>query len=242
MLVGMPEPDSSEALFLTRYQSRAVDRIAIEEHCFPSCVLMENAGRSCVDQLERLGVDGLVMILCGKGNNGGDGLVVARHLLNRGYECHVALADAAQSLAEDARQALEMLISCHVPILDLSGIHASSMIEELDYFAEGSTWLVDALLGTGATGRPKPPYDSLIDWMNAESSIRVALDLPSGLDCDTGQPAEPTFKASHTCTFASQKIGFKNAAAAPYLGEVHVMDIGIPLSVIEHAATLKEEL
>lgn len=199
----------------------------------PGIVLMENAGRGCVDRLESLGVDGPVAVLCGKGNNAGDGFVIARHLLVRGHECRVALGAPPSELQDDALAAFNMLTPLAAPILDLSGVNPALMIEELDAFCDGAHWLVDALLGTGASGPPRPPFDSLIDWMNAEPANRLAVDLPSGLDCDTGAPAAPTVKATATCTFLRPKAGFLNPEAQPYLGQVFVTDIGVPADAQE---------
>ena len=89
-------------------------------------------------------------------------------------------------------------------------------------------WLIDAMLGTGAQGEPRPPFDVAIDWMNAQSGKKLAVDVPSGLDCDTGQPAGHTIRADHTCTFAAMKIGYLQPSAKPFTGEVHVCDIGVP--------------
>ena len=230
---------------LTRRQSREVDRIAIEEMGYPGGVLMENAGRGCAEVIERLGVGGRVLVLAGKGNNAGDGLVIARHLAIRGYDCRVALAFEPASLTGDALAAFHMLVPCRVPLLDLSGIHASGMLEELDSYASHGldeqssdsqpAWIVDALLGTGASGPPRPPLDSLIDWMNAEPSTKLAIDLPSGLDCDSGQAASPCVQADHTCTFVAPKVGFTQPAAQAHLGQLHVVNIGVPESIVDRA-------
>lgn len=213
---------------MTREEARAFDRHAIDELGVPGVVLMENAGRGCVDVMERVGIDGPVVVLCGKGNNGGDGFVIARHLVVRGRTCRVVLAAAPSELAGDARWAFNALTPCGVAILDEAGVNPSLTIEELDAFAGESAWIVDALLGSGAEGAPRPPYDTLIDWMNAEPGQRLAVDLPSGLDCDTGEPASPTVRADHTCTFVATKAGFANPSAQRYLGEVHLVDIGVP--------------
>ena len=213
---------------MTREEARAFDRHAIKELGFPGILLMENAGRGCVDVMERVGVHGPVLVLCGKGNNGGDGFVIARHLSLRGHQCRVALGAAPADLRGDARQAFDLLTPCHVPILDLTGCNPSLMLQELDGFAGGSAWIVDALLGSGAEGGPRPPFDSLIDWANAEMGRRLAVDLPSGIDCDTGEPAAPSLRADHTCTFVAPKAGFTNPRAQEHLGEVHVVGIGAP--------------
>jgi NAD(P)H-hydrate epimerase len=210
---------------LTRDQCREIDRRAIEDYGISGLVLMENAGRGCVDVLERLGIDGPVVILCGKGNNAGDGFVIARHLEIRGHECHVLLLCPPNELRGDAATNFSILQKTSVPIVETNPA-------TLDEHARGTTWLVDALLGTGAVGNPRPPFDAAIEWMNSQSAKKLAVDVPSGIDCDTGQPSAHTIHADHTCTFAAMKIGFTKPNAKNYTGEVHVCDIGVPPSVI----------
>ena len=88
-------------------------------------------------------------------------------------------------------------------------------------------------MGTGARGEPRPPLDAVIDQLNAAAAPKLAVDLPSGLDCDTGQPALHTIRAAETCTFVTAKMGFLAPAAASYVGRLHVLDIGIPRKLIE---------
>jgi NAD(P)H-hydrate epimerase len=92
--------------------------------------------------------------------------------------------------------------------------------------------VVDGLLGTGARGEPKPPLDAVIDQINEARAQRFAIDLPSGLDCDTGEAAQHTIRASHTCTFLAPKAGFAAPGAAQYTGQVHVLDIGAPRKLL----------
>jgi NAD(P)H-hydrate epimerase len=206
---------------LTRDQCRELDRRATAEFGIHSLVLMENAGRGCVDVLERLGIDGPVVILCGKGNNAGDGFVIARHLDIRGYACRVLLVSRPEELAGDAAVNFAILSKLGVPTMPFDP--ASELPTD-------AAWIVDALLGTGARGEPRPPFDAAIDWINARDAKTQALavDVPSGLDCDTGQPARHTVRADHTCAFAVLKVGFTNPAAKPYLGTIHLCDIGVP--------------
>jgi NAD(P)H-hydrate epimerase len=211
-----------DSVALNREQSRDIDRRAIEEFGFTGLVLMENAGRGCVDVLERLGIKGPVVILCGKGNNAGDGFVIARHLAIRGYECHVVLISGETDLQGDAAANYQIIAKLGLPI------HRS--LDEMRQLS--ADWIVDALLGTGARGEPRPPFDAAIDWMNAQRAKKLAVDVPSGLDCDSGEPAKHTVRADHTCTFATMKIGFTRPAAKAYVGEVHVCDIGVPEALI----------
>jgi NAD(P)H-hydrate epimerase len=212
---------------LTRKQSRDVDRRAIEELGMSGLVLMENAGRGVVDVLlSRETMSRTVLILCGKGNNGGDGFVIARHLVIRGIEAKVALLAAPSELSGDAKTNFQILRHTQVPILDLS--LAKDLSAALDSFATDADWIVDAMLGTGAVGEPREPYHTAIEWMNLQSAKVLAVDVPSGLDCDTGRPAQSTVWADLTCTFVAPKVGFTTPEAQGYLGELHVVSIGIP--------------
>lgn len=218
---------------LTREQSRQVDRIAMEVYGFSGLVLMENAGRGVADCLERLGIDGTVVICCGRGNNGGDGFVIARHLDLRGYRTQVLLYCDPAQLAGDAAANFRILEKTNVPI---HPCYENSEADSLQTHLAGASWIVDALLGTGARGEPRPPLDSVIDQLNASGIPILAVDVPSGLDCDTGEPAEHTVRAAHTCTFATAKVGFAQPGALDYLGELHVLDIGTPTKLAREVA------
>jgi NAD(P)H-hydrate epimerase len=220
----------TNSLYLTRQHVRQIDATAIEQYGMQSLVLMENAGRGATDVLERLGIAGLVVICCGHGNNGGDGLVMARHLELRGHDVKVlilppegkSVSDSENWLSPDAAANWKILKAAGTPVEIVADVPQSLLcLQEAD-------WIVDALLGTGACGEPRAPLDLVIDTINAAGKRTLAVDLPSGLDCDTGQPATHGIRASHTVTFVAQKIGFANPAAKSFTGEVHVTDIGIP--------------
>lgn len=212
---------------LTRQQVRQVDRRAIDEFGMSGLVLMENAGRGCVEVMLKLGVTGPVAIACGKGNNAGDGFVMARHLDLRGVPVRILLFADSAELTGDAWANHQIVQRSGIAVGD--GRRAESMSP----FLVGAEWIVDALLGTGASGPPRPPLDRAIGALNAATGRKLAIDLPSGLDCDSGDPSEPTFRADHTCTFVAPKIGFANPAAADYLGQVHVVDIGAPRRLLQ---------
>jgi NAD(P)H-hydrate epimerase len=211
---------------LTRDQCRELDRRAMETYGISGLVLMENAGRGVVDVLERLGVERDtergVVVLCGKGNNAGDGFVIARHLDIRGHTCRVVLLGDATELTGDAATNFAILRKTDVPIVEFD--------PSLD--VSDANWLLDAMLGTGAQGEPRPPLDAAIDWFNSQSCKTLAVDVPSGLDCDTGRPASHTICADHTCTFAAMKTGFTQPAAKKFTGTIHVCDIGTPPKLI----------
>jgi len=213
-------------MFLSREQTRELDRRAIEEFGVPSLVLMENAGRGAAELLLSLGVHGPVAICCGKGNNGGDGLVIARHLDNHGVGVNVHLFAQPKELSPDA--------AIHWRIVTRSSISArvwtNGTIDETELARELalSEWVVDALFGTGLTGPVRPPFDRVIAAINASPARVLAVDIPSGLDCDTGEPMGPTIRAAHTATFLAAKKGYDNPASRSWLGKIHVIDIGAP--------------
>ncbi len=216
-----------------REQSRLVDRLAVEEYGFCGLVLMENAGRGVADVLCGLGITGPVVICCGKGNNAGDGFVIARHLDLRGHPVCMLLWAQPEELTGDAAANYRILAKTDVPIEVFGAAHDAARLSKL---LEGAAWIVDGLLGTGARGEPRPPLDTVIDQLNAAAAPKLAVDLPSGLDCDTGRPAAHTIRAAETCTFATAKTGFFAPEAAPYVGRLHVLDIGVPPKLIEQVA------
>ena len=227
---------------LTRDQVRRVDALAIERYGMSGLVLMENAGRGAVDALlafdpsllgESSGTNAQVVILCGKGNNAGDGFVIARHLEICGVATSVLLLASPCELTGDALANYAILQHTDVPIVDVS---TGPLEPQLAQHAAGAAWLVDALLGTAAAGEPREPIATAIRWMNAQPARRLAVDLPSGLDCDTGEPSAATVRADLTTTFVAAKPGFLTPQAKPYVGELRVIDIGVPPRLVREAA------
>jgi NAD(P)H-hydrate epimerase len=216
---------SSPQIYLTREQVRAFDRRAIDEFGIPSPVLMENAGRGCVDVLTSLGARGPVVVCCGKGNNGGDGLVIARHLANRGVTLEILLFAKPEDLSADAAAQWRIVRQMHLP----ARVLADESFADAELAAElaRADWVVDALFGTGLSGALRPPFDRVVRLINACPGRILAVDIPSGLDANTGEPLGACVRARHTVTFVAPKLGYRNPAAAPYLGQVHVADIGI---------------
>jgi NAD(P)H-hydrate epimerase len=218
-------------LLLSRDEVRALDRRAIDAWGLPGVVLMENAGRGTAELLVALGVHGRVLVCCGKGNNGGDGHVIARHLDNHGVPVRVLLFADPAKLEGDAAVNYRVLARSGVPI----AVHAGATVPEEAVRQElaGAEWVVDALFGTGLASPVRPPLDRVIGLIN-DSKVKVlAVDLPSGLDCDTGRPLGPTVRALHTATMAAWKKGFVEPAAQPWLGQVHLIDIGVPHRLLE---------
>jgi NAD(P)H-hydrate epimerase len=228
--------DAIAPQLLTREQARRIDRIAIEKYGLTGLVLMENAGRGVVDVL--LDVDPSVRriaILCGKGNNAGDGFVIARHLAIRGVDAVTLLMCPPGELAGDARVNFDVLMRSAASVVDLSSAGTNELPTLLSRHATGATWLVDALLGTGATGAPREPIATATSWMNEQTARRLAVDVPSGLDCDTGQTPGVAMRADVTCTFVASKTGFAAKGAPAFLGDVQIVSIGTPQRVLADA-------
>jgi len=228
---------------LTREQIRAVDLRAIGEYSLPGIVLMENAGRNAAHLLMALAslirVDPplRVSIACGRGNNGGDGFVIARHLENLGAEVKLLLACDPAAYRGDAAVNHAVAVQAGIAIELLESAPAEAWSAAL----VGSDWIVDALLGTGSSGAPRGAVATAIRAINlarnpqsAESRPHkiFAVDIPSGLDCDTGVAAGDCIRADATATFVAQKIGFDAPGAGAFTGAVHVLDIGVPRKLL----------
>ena len=211
---------------MSRAEVRAVDQIAIEKFGVPGIVLMENAGRGAAECLLSLGVTGRVVICCGKGNNGGDGFVVARHLENHGCDVRVLFCCDPGLVTGDAAINLRILQAAGTL---LSVIESPALAAELSH----AEWIVDALLGTGISGQLREPFPQIIDDINASSAKVFAVDLPSGMDCDTGEAWGCCVRANHTATFVARKLGFENHKSQPLTGEVTVIDIGVPKVILD---------
>jgi NAD(P)H-hydrate epimerase len=217
-------------MFLSRDEVRAVDRRAIEEYGVPGVVLMENAGRGAAEVLLSLGARGLVSVCAGKGNNGGDGFVIARHLDIRQVSVRILLFARAEELGGDAATNFRIIEKSGLPITVFGAdVDHSAIAAEL----ATSEWVVDALFGTGLTGPVRPPFDRVIAAINASQAHVLAVDIPSGLDCDTGRPLGATIRAEHTVTFVAAKKGFAAPEAKEWLGQVHVVGIGAPRVVLQ---------
>ena len=218
---------------LSREQVRELDRRAIDGYGIPGLVLMENAGRGCAELLMRLNPDRRpTVVLCGPGNNGGDGFVIARHLDNHGWPVRVVYRPVG--LSADAAANLRPLVAGG---LDLFPVHGETLWPGARDHLTGrltltDCWVVDALFGTGLSRPLAEPFAELVALVNASRCPVLAVDLPSGLDCDTGEPLGPCVRATHTATFVAPKRGFLNPQSRGWTGEVHVIDIGAPRTLI----------
>ncbi len=220
---------------LSRQQVREVDRIAIEELGIPGVVLMENAalGATSVALKMLQSKPGCVAILCGGGNNGGDGYAIARMLANKEVEVKLLNLLDIDALKGDAL--LNRRI-CERMNIEADSLESRGGYGWLGAELSGCALIIDGLLGTGFRGEVRAPVDEIIKQVNAASRASdvsvLALDLPSGLDCDSGQPAETTIRATRTVTFVAEKRGFASPASRDWTGEVSVASIGAPPALI----------
>jgi ADP-dependent NAD(P)H-hydrate dehydratase / NAD(P)H-hydrate epimerase len=218
---------------LTAAQMREADRYTIEEIGIPSLVLMENAGRQVVAALEAAyeeRLDGRVAVLCGRGNNGGDGFVVARTLLQRGVDCAVFVIGAVADVRGDARVNLDILGRLGVTVVEINDEQTWEL-----HFSEISqcTLIVDAIFGTGLTSGLSGMLETVVADVNASGIPIVSIDLPSGLSADTPHLIGDCIDASMTVTLAAPKLPLILPPAEAHAGDVVIADIGIPAEVIE---------
>ena len=229
---------------LTREQVRAVDLQAIADYALAGIVLMENAGRNAAHllmalaSLDRVDPPLRVTIACGRGNNGGDGFVMARHLENLGAEIKILLASDPSVYRGDAAINHAVAVRAGIAINQLE----SAPVSEWSAALAGSDWIVDALLGTGSSGAPRGAVATAIRAINLARNPHgpdsrphkiFAVDIPSGLDCDTGLAAGECVRADATATFVARKIGFDAPGARAFTGAVHVLDIGVPRRLLD---------
>lgn len=233
-------PENNQPVFSCA-EIRRFDRLAAEQLGVPSLALMENAGRSLTDRLLTEAGDelslGPILVLCGKGNNGGDGLVMARRLASLGFRVETILLYSASAAPAEGDAAIERHI-----VQKLVGANLSLRFFDADPCAfdalnaslRGASWVVDALLGSGGAGRPKFPYDRAISLVNASGRPVFAVDLPSGLCGDTGRPFDggESIIARVTCTLAALKTGLTVNEAARRCGRIFVGDIGLSVAQI----------
>lgn len=221
-------------LRLTRKQVREVDRIAIEEYGVPGIVLMENAARGAVDVIAHARNQSVVnsnhaLILCGGGNNGGDGLAIARLLHNANWDVRIVMTSPPEKLHGDALINYRIVQAMRLPVVGLDRLE-----DELTRLSGGV--IVDAIYGTGFRSDRPPALDlqSISDQATACRNTVVAIDVPSGLDADTGTVNNHNaIRAHYTVTFVAEKVGFAEPEAATYLGQVHVADIGAPREILD---------
>jgi len=219
---------------VTAEEMRSFDAAAINDYGIPGVVLMENAGRATFLMLkERMGGDvaGLkVSVVAGPGNNGGDGYVIARYLINYGAQVRTFLLAPRDKIKGDALinlRVLEMMTEDIFPVTD------AESLERAVAFWRHSNVIVDAILGTGLNSEVRSPYRDAIQVINRSNAFKIAVDIPSGVQADTGRILGTCVLADLTATYGFQKLGTALFPGAEYCGEINVVDISIPLHAIK---------
>ena len=220
--------------YVTPDEMRRIDAFAIDTVGIPGVVLMENAGRAVFEQAYKglAGNGKPAVILCGRGNNGGDGFVVARRLINNGIETSVHVVGAISKIKGDAGVNLRVLRRMGVSIDRVT----RKSLPELRRRLKSAGLIVDALLGTGLSGEVTDLFRDVIALVNGSGRPVLAVDIPSGLDGVTGKPLGIAIVANATVTFQLPKKAFENPLARNHTGRLTIADIGIPVHLY-HAQT-----
>lgn len=218
----------------TTEEMRKLDRLAIENLGIPGVVLMENAGLKVVETISRvIGdlKDKKITVMAGKGNNGGDGFVIARHLLNQGAEVKTLLFADPEEISGDARINLEVLHKMGHKIYPAVNSNSLNIVRVALAYTD---LIVDAIYGTGFKGELNEHLGRVIDAVNESKKPVVAVDIPSGVAGNTGKVTGPCIRANYTVTFALPKLGNILQPGAEYGGELHTVDISIPTLLVNN--------
>lgn len=214
-----------EDIFISVAQMRAMEEKAVREG-ITIAVLMEDAGKSVADEvIKSAGRVKAISVFCGYGNNGGDGMCAARHLIEKGYEVKLFLAGKPKPFSPQAQACYDKLVELkHKP----QTLTCQDEIENAFSNIEDSGLIIDALFGIGIRGPLDDFYQKLISKINHSGVPVIAVDIPSGLDADSGRPLDIAIKAHKTITFGYPKTGFNSPESKAYIGELVIADIGLP--------------
>ncbi len=219
---------------VTSEQMRSIDRQAIEERGIPGVVLMENAGRAVADAAdEMLGeIDAFARaaVVCGRGNNGGDGFVATRHLANRGWDVDVYLLASSDDLTGDAATNCRIAQQMGLPIVE------NPEPEELEAALDSADLIIDAILGTGLSGEVEGIARAAIEAINESPASVLAVDMPSGVSSDSGAVLGEAVRADRTLTFGLPKVGHYCYPGRDCCGEIEVVDISLPWDLLTDQA------
>ena len=211
---------------------RELDRLAIEEHHIAGFELMLRAGTAALQALLKKWPDTRKLIIfCGTGNNGGDGFVMAALALNQGLKADIYLAGLPENITGDARKAMDFAINQHANIKPLIAAFSEFAVADAKSIP---TIIVDALLGTGLSGKVREPCNDIIDLINSSTLPVTAIDIPSGLCSDTGEILGNAVKADLTVTFIGRKIGLYLAHGPEFSGEIVFDDLAVPDDIYHH--------
>ncbi|MFH0960532.1 MAG: NAD(P)H-hydrate dehydratase [Pseudomonadota bacterium] len=224
---------------VTAKEMREFDSVTIQEFGIPGIVLMENAGRATFEILNDLIEDDPgdinISVVAGSGNNGGDGYVIARYLVNQGFEVDTFLLSSRDNISGDAKTNLDILEKTGARIWEIESVDELDEAEEI--WAESSV-IIDAILGTGLKQEVKSPYREAIEKINGLDAFVLAVDIPSGIDSDTGKICGVAVEADITVTYGFQKLGMALYPGRGLCGQIEVVDISIPQILIDRHAPL----
>jgi len=236
------------ARWFTRDAVRGVDQEAVERYGVPGIALMENAAAGLLLAALALRPPGAgALLLCGPGNNGGDGFALARRLHNAGAATTTLLFRPPDAYSGDAATNLRIVERMDLPRLVVEGDDPTAALDEALAQSGREPLVVDALLGTGLTSAPRGALGEAAAWIrraaDGHAATVLAVDIPTGLDCDTGKPfdADRCARAHATATMAGLKEGFRNPASIAWTGRVEVVDIGAPVECLDRLATRRRE-
>ena len=217
---------------VTSLEMKEIDKKTIDEYGISGLILMENAGLSIFQNIKNIYPDlesRKVIIFSGSGNNGGDGFVVARHLYNYGIKVKVFILSSIDKIKGEAKINLEIISKMGIELKEIESIK----IEEVRRSILDADLIIDAILGTGLQGKVTGLKAEIIDLINYANKEVIAVDVPSGLNSDTGKIVGPCVKATYTITLGLPKIGLLIYPGAKYTGRIIVEDIGIPKNLLE---------
>src|SRR6266851_6538089 len=212
-------------VYVTAEEMRRIDDVTIREFQVDVLMLMENAGRATATLAVRMllgtAIGKRVACLVGGGNNGGDGMVAARHLANWGADVEMIVGTTKDKMKDVPLEQLHILEKMEIPILSKG------------YALANYDLLIDGLIGYGLEGNPRDRMAMIIKDANSSGRPILALDLPSGMNATTGETYDPCIKATATLTLALPKTGFLSPSASPYIGDLYLADISIPRKVYQ---------
>ena len=204
-----------------------IDRQASEKYGIPPIILMENAGAACALYVQQMLKDkrNEIAVFCGQGNNGGDGFVCARHLINRGFKIKLFFLGKKNHFSKEAKTNYRILLKMGKKIFKPNPVSVKRKLRDVDL-------IIDALLAIGLKGRLKKPYFSVIELINNSHKPVVSLDIPSGLDATSGKVCGIAVRAKTTITFGLCKKGLLSPQAKKYTGKLAIADIGLPRNLL----------
>jgi len=215
---------NSKNKLLTAEKAKILDEKVRDKFGISTLVLMENAGRSVAEEILKLKKK-RIAIFCGKGNNGGDGFVCARHLLAAGFRPDIFLATEIDQIKNEARINLDILLKLKQKVIEVNEKNLNIVKDKILKY----DLIVDSLFGVGLKGEVRGVYRDLIEMINSSNAYILSIDIPSGLDANTGEILGCCIKADKTVTFVAKKRGMILGEGKRFCGKIVARDLGIPM-------------